>query len=197
MVAGQRVVLIRHGETEWSAAGRHTGWRDIPLSEKGIEQAKRLRPVLQSWHFAAVFCSPLQRAQVTCAEAGFGDQAETVDDCREWNYGDYEGLTLAEIRTTRPDWLIWNDGAPGGETLDQVAERARRVIERCTGVVGDVAIFAHGHFLRVLASCWIDHTPKLGGALALSTASLSIIGRERDVPAILRWNDTHHLDGVG
>jgi probable phosphoglycerate mutase len=182
------VVLVRHGETEWSAAGRHTGRTDVPLTEEGRRQAKALGACLSEWRFALVLTSPLQRAAETCRLSGFGDAPQARDDLREWDYGDYEGRTTAEIRSERPGWILWRDGVPNGETLEQVGLRADRVIEEVRAVDGDVALFAHGHILRVLTARWLDLPPDRGRNFVLNTATLSVLGYERETPAILRWN---------
>ncbi len=182
------VVLVRHGETEWSAAARHTGRTDVPLTEEGRRQAKALSACLSEWRFALVLTSPLERASETCRLAGFGDVAAVRDDLREWDYGDYEGRTTADIRTERPGWLLWRDGVPSGEPIEQVRARADRVIEEVRAAGGDVALFAHGHVLRVLTARWLDLPPERGGSFMLNTATLSVLGYERETPAILRWN---------
>jgi probable phosphoglycerate mutase len=191
--APRRIVLVRHGSTDWSESGRHTGWTDIPLNADGMRQAATLGPRLAQWSFDAVLCSPLQRALTTCQLAGHGDGAEIDPDLREWNYGDYEGMTTAEIRAAKPDWILWNDGVRGGETLDQVAERADRVVARLRSLSGDVAVFAHGHLLRVLAARWLDRPPSLAQSFNLSTATISTLSWEHEWPSITLWNDAAHL----
>ena len=186
-------MLARHGATEWSASGRHTGTTDVPLSEKGRRQAATLRERLAGQDFSLVLTSPLSRARDTCELAGLGDRAQVEPELREFDYGEYEGLTTDQIRETRPAWTIWRDGAPGGETPDDVGERADRVIARALEAGGDVALFAHGHLLRVLAARWIELPALFGGNLALSTASVSELGYERERRALWLWNDTHHL----
>jgi broad specificity phosphatase PhoE len=181
--------LVRHAATEWSVSRRHTGLSDIPLTDEGRERARELAGVLASERFAAVLCSPLSRARETAELAGF-TAPEIVDDLVEWDYGEYEGVTTAEIRETRPGWYLWRDGAPGGESPDEVAARADRVVERLLGAEGDVAVFSHGHFLRMLAGRWIELAPDGGGRLALSTGSVSVLGFEREVRVIHRWNET-------
>jgi broad specificity phosphatase PhoE len=189
-----RVVLIRHGATEWSISGQHTGRTDIPLTDAGREAAKRLGARLAGERFALVLSSPLSRAADTCRLAVPGaDRAELVDDLMEWDYGDYEGLRTADIRRDRPGWLLWTDGVPNGETADQVAARVDRVIARVRQVDGDVALCAHGHVLRVLAARWVDQPPSFGGHLDLDTAALSVLSWERELPAIAHWNDISHL----
>jgi broad specificity phosphatase PhoE len=189
----RRVVLVRHGATDWSEAGRHTGWTDLPLNAEGLRQAGTLGPRLAEWSFAAVLCSPLQRAVTTRERAGLDRGAELDPDLREWNYGDYEGLTTADIRERSPDWNLWEDGVRGGETLDQVAERADRVVARLRDLNGDVAVFAHGHLLRVLAARCIGQPPRLAQHLDLSTATISTLSWEHERPSITLWNDATHL----
>jgi broad specificity phosphatase PhoE len=189
----QRIVLVRHGETAWSRTGRHTGRTDIPLDPEGEAQARLLGPRLAQWKFAEVLYSPLQRAQRTCELAGMMAAARPDPDIQEWAYGAYEGRTADEIRADRPGWVIWNDGVSGGETLADVGRRADSVIEQVRGVAGDVALFAHGHFLRILASRWCDLPALAGEALALSAAAVSVLGYEREDPVIWLWNDTSHL----
>jgi probable phosphoglycerate mutase len=187
--------LVRHGETGWSALGRHTGRTDIPLTERGREEADLLAARLGTRHFARVFTSPLRRAADTCRLAGFGDVAEVRDDLMEWDYGAYEGLTTLEIRTERPGWLLWADGAPGGESAADVGARADRMVAELRGIDDDVAVFAHGHVLRVLAARWLRLSPSEGRLLALGTTAISVLGYEREVPAIVRWNEDCHLTG--
>jgi probable phosphoglycerate mutase len=184
------IVLVRHGETEWSASGRHTSRTDVPLTPAGREAARRLGEKLAGREFALVLTSPRSRARDTCAEAGLGDRAQVDEDLAEWDYGGYEGLTTPEIRVDRPGWLLWDDGVPGGETASQVAARADRVIERALAADGDVALFAHGHILRVIGARWLDLPAQRGGSLALSTASLSELGFEHENRVIQRWNAT-------
>jgi probable phosphoglycerate mutase len=181
--------LARHGETEWSSLGRHTGRTDIPLTDMGRAQAIRLGDQLRGRTFALVLTSPLQRAAETARLAGFGD-AVAEPDLLEWDYGDFEGRTTREIRETDPEWTIWRGPWPGAETLDEVAERADRVIARVRAVDGDVLAFAHGHLLRVLAARWLGLAPAAGGMFALSTATLSLLGWERGAPVIERWNES-------
>ena len=182
------IVLARHGETEWSRDGRHTGTTDIPLTEEGRRQALLLRDALSEWSFELVLSSPLQRALDTRRLAGLGDAAEITEDLREWDYGDYEGVTTAEIRASRPDWNLWRDGCPGGEDAAAVGARADRVLARLDGLEGAVALFAHGHVLRVLAARWLGLGPEAGALLALGTATLSVLGYERETRVIRRWN---------
>jgi len=183
---GQEVVLLRHGETEWSRAGRHTGRTDVPLTARGEEQAGALRASLGERSFALVLTSPMRRARDTARLAGLTATAD--DDLREWDYGDYEGLTTAQIREQRPGWYLWRDGCPGGEPLPAVATRADAVIARIRAIDGDAALVAHGHILRILAARWLGLPGADGRLLALSTATLSTLGYEHDEPAVLRWN---------
>lgn len=187
------MVLVRHGATDWSEAGRHTGWTNIPLNENGLRQADTLGPRLRDWSFDAVLCSPLRRAVTTCERAGLGAGVRLEPDLREWNYGDYEGLTTAEIRERNPGWTIWDRGVLNGESIETVAARADRVIDRIRAVSGDVVLFAHGHLLRVLAARWIGDAPRQAQHLTLSTATVSTLGWEHDWPAITLWNDAAHL----
>lgn len=183
--------VLRHGETDWSAIGRHTGRNDLPLNAAGEAQAEELRTRLASTSFDRVICSPLQRAMATCRIAGFAEQAEIDEDAMEWNYGDYEGRTTAEIREDRPGWLIWPDGVLNGETVDDVGARADRVLARIRPDVEagkKVAVFAHGHFLRILTARWLDQPPTLGSRIALLPARLSALGYEHETPVIRCWN---------
>ena len=184
----QNVSLLRHGETEWSRSGKHTSVTDVPLTENGRVAARRLRSLLAAQKFARVLTSPLQRARETCELAGLGAQASIDPDLMEWNYGEYEGLTTKQIRLTRPGWSLFRDGCPGGESPDQVAARADRVIDKIRGTDGDVVLFAHGHILRVLAARWIDLPASRGEHFLLDTATLSVLGYYREQPAIRIWN---------
>lgn len=191
-MAKRHIYLIRHGETEWSLNGRHTGASDIPLTENGRAVAQRLAPVLAKAQakepFDLVLTSPLQRARETCELAGLGAQAQLDPDLVEWNYGDYEGQTPQQIRAGHPDWLLFRDGCPGGETPEHVGARADWVISRARACKGHVAIFAHGHFLRVLGARWIG-LPASGGAhFLLDTATLCVLSEYHGNPAILHWN---------
>jgi broad specificity phosphatase PhoE len=183
-----RLFAIRHGETAWSLSGQHTGTTDIPLTDNGRRLAERLRPVLAKEAFALVLVSPLQRARETCALAGLGDAAVIERDLMEWNYGEYEGLTTNQIQEKRRGWLIFRDGCPGGESPEQVAARVDRVIDRARAAKGDVALFAHGHVLRVLAARWIGLPASGGQHFLLDTGTLCILGYYRDVPAVKVWN---------
>jgi broad specificity phosphatase PhoE len=189
------VYLARHGETAWSLTGQHTGLTDLPLTERGEQNARRLGERLHGRTFAKVFTSPLKRASRTCELAGFGRMAEVDPDLVEWNYGEYEGRRTAEIRAERPDWQLFRDGCPGGETLAQIAARADRVVARVRAIVGDVLLFSSGHILRVLGARWIGVEPTFGKFFFLSTASLSQLGYEHDQssPVVRLWNDTRHV----
>lgn len=188
-MSGFEVWLARHGETEWSIAKRHTGRTDIPLTAHGHEQARLLRPALADHQFARVICSPLLRARQTCEEAGLLDRAELRDELMEWDYGDYEGMTTAEIHGgPQPGWLLWTDGCPGGEMPDDVARRVDPVIAELRDLEGDAIVFAHGHVLRVFAARWIEQPPLAGQRLALATGTLSRLGIEHVYPVIRAWN---------
>ncbi len=190
------VYLARHGETAWSLTGQHTGLTDLPLTERGERNARRLGERLAGLTFAKVFSSPLERALRTCELAGFGGVAVVDPDLVEWDYGEYEGITTAEIRKKRPDWQLFRDGCPGGETPQQVGARADRVITRIRAVDGDVLVFSSGHFIRVLAARWLGADPGAPGRhFLLGTASLSAVGYEHDLtrPVIRLWNDDHHV----
>ena len=184
----QQLWLIRHGETEWSKSGAHTGRTDLPLTETGCENASAMGGSLAGRRFALVLTSPLERARETCRLAGYGGVAEVDPNLSEWDYGDYEGRTTPDIRKEIPDWSLWVSGVPHGEAIDQVAGRARSVIARVLQAEGDVALFSHGHLLRVLAACWVGLPPQTGRFLALGTASLSTLGYERATRVITRWN---------
>jgi probable phosphoglycerate mutase len=188
-----RVVLVRHGETEWSRLGRHTGRTDVPLTAEGRRQAARVAVAVAGRAWSLVLTSPLQRAAETCRLAGLGDRAEPDPDLEEWDYGDYEGLTTRQILEIRPGWRLWADGCPGGETAAQVAERADRVVARCRRLEGRAILFAHGHLLRVLGSRWVGADPAFGAHIVLSTAAIGVLGWEHAVPGIFGWNHTAHL----
>ena len=190
---GQRVFLVRHGETEWSTTGQHTGGTDLPLTDAGVDQGRHLTERLKELDFALVLTSPLLRARETCRQAGLLDRAEVLEDLREWDYGQYEGRTTTDIRKLEPEWTIWTDGAPGGETPDQVSYRADRVLERVRAADGDVALFSHGHMLRAVGTRWLGLPVVAGRHLLLSTASVSVLGFEREVPVIRLWNGRAHL----
>jgi probable phosphoglycerate mutase len=181
-------VLVRHGETEWSRDGRHTGRTDIPLTDDGRGQAERLHDAVAEWRVTRVLTSPLSRALDTARLAGFGDRAELSDLLLEWDYGDYEGLTTAQIREMRPGWNLWRDGCPGGESAADVGGRLDPLVAELKASDEDVALFAHGHVLRVLAARWVELPPEAGARLWLATATVSVLGFERETPAIRRWN---------
>lgn len=190
-----QVYLARHGETAWSLSGQHTGLTDLPLTERGQNNARQLGDRLQGLTFAKVFTSPLQRAAETCRLAGFATGAEVLPDLVEWNYGDYEGRRTAEIRADRPDWQLFCDGCPGGESPADIGQRADRVVSRVRSVSGNVLVFSSGHFLRVFTARWLALAPDAGRCFLLSTASLSILSYEHDLsePVIRLWNDTRHV----
>jgi probable phosphoglycerate mutase len=190
----RNVWLVRHGETEWARLGRHTGRTDIPLTDTGREQALDLGRRLAGNTFALVLTSPMSRAAETAALAGFADVVVADPDLREWDYGDLEGRLTADIRKQYPGWSIWHGPWPGGETVEEVGARADRVIARIRAVDGIVLIFAHGHFLRVLTARWLDLPPAFGRLFALGTATLSILGWERENPVIETWNEACHLE---
>jgi broad specificity phosphatase PhoE len=183
-----RVFAIRHGETAWSLSGQHTGTTDIPLTDNGRRMATRLKPVLASETFELVLTSPLQRARETCELSGLGGTAAVDGDLIEWNYGKYEGLTAKQIHATAPGWLIFRDGCPGGETPAEVGARVDRVIVRARAVEGDVALFAHGHVLRVLVARWLGLDPGAGRLFLLDTGTLNILSFYRGLPAVKTWN---------
>jgi len=184
----QRIFIVRHGQTEWSANGRHTGLTDLPLTEAGRDQSERLPALLGSETSSLVLVSPLRRARETCELAGYGDVAEVTDDLHEWDYGDYEGLTTPQIREQNPDWDLWRDGCPGGESPAEIGARVDRVLERFKGVDGNGLAFAHGHVLRVLTARWLQMEVAAGARFALAAAGLSVLGHERETEVIERWN---------
>ncbi len=184
----ENVVLVRHGETEWSRDGRHTGRTDIPLTTQGRQQAEALRAPLHAWQFALVLSSPLQRALETCRLAGYGTDAQVRPELMEWDYGRYEGRTSRQILAENPGWSLWRDGGPDGETPADVGRRVDRVIREVRQTAGDVLIFAHGHVLRVLTARWLDEPPEGGRHYALQTATLSVLSYEHQDPVISRWN---------
>jgi broad specificity phosphatase PhoE len=182
------VVLVRHGETEWSRDGKHTGRTDVPLTEHGRRQAQAVGAALRGRRFALVLTSPLIRALETCRLAGFGDAAVLRDELREWDYGAYEGRKTIEIRKERPGWTLWRDGVPDGETTQEIAARVDRVLVELRSVQGDSLLFAHGHVLRVLAARWLGLEPQAGALFALDPASISALGYERETSVIRLWN---------
>ena len=184
----ERLFIVRHGETEWSLSGQHTSRTDVPLTSHGIEQAEVLAGKLSDESFGSVLCSPMSRARETCRLAGFGSVAEICEDLREWDYGDYEGLTTPQIRADRPDWLLWRDGCPNGESPARVGARLDRVLDRCDPIPGDVLLFAHGHSLRVLTARWL-RMPVAGGAhFKLAAAALGVLGHEHGTATVDRWS---------
>jgi broad specificity phosphatase PhoE len=191
-----QVYLARHGNTAWTITGQHTGLTDLPLTPNGESNARRLGERLKGMTFAKVFTSPLQRATRTCELAGFGGVAETDPDLVEWNYGEYEGLRSDEILRERPDWQLFRDGAPGGESPEQIGARADRVVQRVRAVVGNVLLFSSGHFMRVLTARWLAlGLASAGRCFLLSPASLSALSYEHNLsqPVIRLWNDDHHV----
>jgi broad specificity phosphatase PhoE len=182
------IVLVRHGETEWSRDRRHTGRTDVPLTAAGRRQAERLRDALAEWSFTRVLSSPLSRALDTCRLAGYGDQPELSDALLEWDYGEYEGETTDRIRESRPGWNLWRDGCPGGETVADVSARLDPLVSELRDSEGDVALFAHGHVLRVLAARWLEMVPEAGARFWLATATISALGFERENAVFRRWN---------
>ena len=189
------VFLARHGETAWSITGQHTGLTDLPLTQDGENNARKIGRALKGFDFAKVFSSPLRRAWRTCELAGFSSTAEILNDLVEWDYGEYEGLRTLEIQAERPGWELFRDGCPGGESPEQVAARADRVVDLVRSVSGNVLLFSSGHCLRMLAARWTDFDTLGARALMLDTASLSVLGYETNIarPAIRLWNETHHL----
>ena len=181
-------MLVRHGETEWSRAGKHTGRTDVPLTEHGRLQAEAVGAALRDREFALVLSSPLSRALETCRLAGFGERAELRDELMEWDYGAYEGRTTSEIREQRPGWTLWRDGVPDGETVEQVGARVDRVLDEMRSIEGDALLFAHGHALRVLTARWLGLDPDAGRLFALDPATMSTLGYERETPVLELWN---------
>lgn len=188
-----RLVILRHGQTEWSETGQHTGTSDIPLTAVGREQALSVAPRLTHLNLVAAATSPLLRASETADLAGL-ENISTDHDLSEWDYGAYDGLTTAEIRTDRPGWEIFRDGVPNGESLAEVATRADRVVRWVSALDGDVIVVTHGHFARVLAARWLELAPEHGKIFALSPAALSVLGHKREVPVVIRWNDSSHTE---
>jgi broad specificity phosphatase PhoE len=187
--SAHEVVLVRHGETEWSRAGKHTGRTDVPLTELGRRQAGAVGAALRDRDFALVLTSPLGRALETCRLAGFGDRALPRDELMEWDYGAYEGRTTPEVREERPGWTLWRYGVPEGETVEQVGERVDAVLDEIRALGGDALLFAHGHVLRVLTARWLTLEPDSGRLFALDPATLSTLGYERETPVIQLWNE--------
>ena len=187
-IPAQQVFLVRHGETEWSLNGRHTGTTDIPLTEHGRQVARLWQPILAKESFSLALTSPMQRARETCRLAGLGDVTTVEPDLVEWNYGHYEGLTTGQIQATVPGWLLFRDGCPGGEQPGEIGARVDRVIAKVRAVEGDVILFAHGHVLRVLAARWLDLPPSKGQHFLLDTATLNVLSYYRGSSAIKRWN---------
>jgi broad specificity phosphatase PhoE len=185
----QLIVTVRHGETEWSASGQHTSRTDLPLVQAGREQAQALAGALRERSVSRVLSSPLRRALETCELTGFGDRVEIRDELHEWDYGEYEGLTTPQIRERRSDWSLWQDGCPGGETPQQVAARADQLLESLEDTDGEVIVFAHGHILRVIAARWIEMPVAAGARLALSAGAVSVLGHERELRVVRRWNE--------
>jgi broad specificity phosphatase PhoE len=186
-----QIVLVRHGETVWSREGRHTGRTDLPLTEEGRRKAAALGDVLRAWPFVRVLSSPLRRAVETCRLALPQAAAELREELVEWDYGAYEGRTTVEIRTERPAWSLWTDGAPGGERAEDVGRRVDLLVKELRGAEGDVAVFAHGHVLRVFAARWLDLAPLEGRRFALDTGSMSVLGYERETSVLVLWNEPH------
>ena len=186
--ASQKIYLVRHGETEWSRAGKHTGVTDVELTERGRETARSLKSVLARESFVSVLSSPLHRARETCRLAGLQESAAVETDLMEWNYGAYDGLTTKEIQSLRPGWSVFHHGCPGGETPEQVTARADRVVAKVRASNGNVALFAHGHILRVFAARWINLPPSFGEHLLLDTATVCVLGYYYDTPALKIWN---------
>lgn len=198
-VPSTQIVLVRHGETEWSRSAKHTGRTDVPLTVEGRRQGELLRARLAGLRLAGVLTSPLRRAAETCRLAGLGNVAESRGELLEWDYGRYEGMTTPEIRAEAADWSLWRDGCPGGETASDVGARADSLIAELRTLEGDAIVFAHGHLLRVLTARWLTLPPQTGGHFALGTAAVSILAYERETPVISLWNDASHLEpkGVG
>ncbi len=184
------IVLVRHGQTEWSLSGRHTSRTDLPLLGEGRRRAAEIGAELAGREFAVVLSSPLLRARETCELAGFGDRAVLSDDLKEWDYGEYEGLTTPQIRAGRPDWILWRDGCPGGEQPEEVSARADLVLAPLRGEEGDALLFAHGHILRVVAARWVAMAVAAGARLALAAGAICELGFERETEVIARWNST-------
>jgi probable phosphoglycerate mutase len=189
MSVAVQALLVRHAETEWTLSGQHTGRTDLPLTERGREAARALAPRLAGEDFALVLVSPSRRARETCELCGLGDRAEAREELLEWDYGDYEGLTTPQIEERRPGWNLWRDGCPGGEDAAAVGARADRAIAELSGAQGQVAVFSHGHLLRVLAARWVELAPEQGARFGLSPGSLSTFGSEHGTRILARWNE--------
>ena len=186
--SADEIVLVRHGETEWSKSGRHTGRTDVPLTERGRDEARAVGAELRKRRFALVLTSPLGRAAETCRLAGFGERAVERDELMEWDYGAYEGRTTSDIREARPDWTLWHDGVPEGETAVEVGARVNRVLAEVRSADGDAVLFAHGHVLRVLAARWLGLEPAEGRLFALDPGTISVLGYERETAVVRLWN---------
>jgi broad specificity phosphatase PhoE len=184
----ENLYVVRHGETEWSASGRHTSATDLPLTQSGRHQASADADKLSGIGFSTVLCSPLLRARETCRLCGFAQAAELCEELREWNYGEYEGLTSPQIHEQRPGWSLWTDGCPGGESPEQVGARTDRLLKRVAAADGDVVCFAHGHILRVLTARWCEMDVSAGARFALVTAGIGVLGHEHATPVISRWS---------
>ncbi len=187
------IVLVRHGETEWSRSGQHTGRTDVPLTEAGQRQADQIASKLGGREFAAVWTSPLQRALETGRRSGLSSAAEIDTDLLEWDYGIYEGTTTADVRRETPDWTVWTHPITDGESVESVGSRADSVISRALEIDGDTCLFAHGHFLRILAARWLGLPAQAGRLLALNTATVSTLGFERETHVVRYWNESCHL----
>ena len=195
--APQAAVLVRHAETQWSLDGRHTGRTDVPLTERGREAARALAPRLARWDFQTVLVSPLRRARETCELCGLGARAQVQQELAEWDYGEYEGLTTSEIHELAPEWVLWRDGCPRGESPDEVGARADLALGALAAAPAPAVLFSHGHMLRVLAARWIALDAAHGARLGLSPAALCVLGHERETAIIALWNDTGELSGAG
>ncbi|MBG6057999.1 broad specificity phosphatase PhoE [Cryobacterium sp. MP_M5] len=195
-MAQNDIVLVRHGQTQWSIAGRHTGRTDIPLTDLGRQQADALGEMLDGRDFSLVLSSPLKRAWETMQRAGYADQGMPDENILEWDYGVFEGRTTADIRSSQPDWSVWTSPIDGGETVDQVGARADLAIERCLAVPGPVSVFAHGHFLRIMTARWMGLLAAAGRHLSLGTATVSTLGWERENRVLQMWNDACHLNSM-
>jgi probable phosphoglycerate mutase len=188
MAQASRIVVVRHGETDWSLSGQHTSRTDLALTDDGRKRAEALPDLLSRYSFSLVLSSPLRRALETCEIAGFGDVVDLDDDLREWDYGEYEGLTTPQIRETHPDWNLWRDGCPGGESPPQVGTRADRVLARLASADGDALAFAHGHILRVVTARWAEMEVAEGARFKLGAGAIGVLGHERETRAIEHWN---------